>query len=151
MSFPGVPAAFGGRFFREDDELVNQVDPNIFVDDPNVGRLIVVVVYNHLDSDLFFITDSFGAGGFTPAFGRPDKLASKAAGAYRLQSEDGAAVDVTVQYGLSPDSSDAALKVTISAPDGAGVRATAGSAIGFDSDVAVSPGDHCQVDIDLTP
>lgn len=150
MSFPGVPAAFGRFFDRKGDNIVNQVDPNIFTDDPNAKRVIVVVVYNHLDSDLFFLDDSISFGGFTPGFGPPDKIGNKSAGAYRLQSSGGgAAVNLTVRYGLLPDDTQSALSVTVSAPDGGGFTETAGSPTGFSTDIAASPGDHRQVDVDL--
>jgi hypothetical protein len=150
MTFPGVPGAVGEPFDRKGDMIVNQVDPNIFTDDPDATRVVVVVVYNHLLNDLFFINDSVDAGGFTPGFGPPDKIAGKSAFAYRLQSFDGAAVNVTVSYGLAPDDPTGdALSVTVSAPDGGGFTERSGSNNGFPTDIAASPGDHRQVDVDL--
>ena len=155
MPFLGMPVNFGDSFFRGGDprQLVNQVDPKIFIDDPNVSRVIVAVVYNHLDSDLLFINQNIKAGDFTPGFGPPTKIAHKSAGAYRLQSSDGDAVNVTVHYGLEPPgSSEVALSVTISAPNAAGhTSVKVGSSMFPVTDPTISPGNHCQADIDQNP
>ena len=93
---------FESPFERLGDTLINKVADEIF-GDSGAARQTIVVVYNHGNQDLFYLSNSFESGGFT-AGAQPGQIAAGTIGGYKVESH-GIATGVTgadVRFGFSP-------------------------------------------------
>lgn len=146
----GPLGPFESTFERLGDMLINKVQDEVF-GDSGAARSVRVIVYNHTDRDLYYLTSSFDSGGFT-AGEQPSVIAAKSAGGYKVESH-GLMSGVTgadARFGWSPSDSNYAVHLLVSNPyagdnhldfdgQGAVVRAT------------MSVGNTAQVDADVYP
>src|ERR1700751_1888667 len=72
---------FESTFERLGDTLINKVADEIF-GDSGAARQTIVVIYNHGNQDLFYLSNSFESGGFT-AGTQPSQIAAGTIGGYK--------------------------------------------------------------------
>src|SRR5215471_628436 len=105
---------FGATFERLGDMLINKVADEIFGDSGAV-RSTLVVIYNHTNTDLFYLSSAFDSGGFT-AGAQPGQIAAGTIGGYKVESH-GVATGVTgadVRFGFSPSDDQYCLRIVSS-------------------------------------
>lgn len=146
----GPLGPFGDTFERLGDTLINKVADEIF-GSSDAARQTLVVIFNHMDDDLFFLDSSFASGGFTPGMQAPDTIGAKSAQAYRVESH-GLATGVTgatVHYGLVAGDPTVALEIITSNPFGGDNHSEVQAFNGLSVTKRDSVGNANQVDLDV--
>lgn len=140
---------FGAAFERLGDVLINRVVDSIFGTGGAV-RSTLVVIFNHSNHNLFYLTAAFGSGGFTPG-AQPGQIAARSIVAYRVESH-GLATGVTdadVRFGFAPSDADHCLRIVTSNPFIGSNHAEAHGYRGLTVTCSYSVGNHNQVDVDV--
>ena len=140
---------FDATFERLGDMLINKVADEIF-GDSGAARSTRVVIYNHSDKDLFYLSNSFDSGGFTPGV-QPGQVAAGTIGGYKVESH-GLATGVTgadVRFGFSPSDSDYCLRIVSSNPYAGDNSLEADAQGGIIVKSTSSVGNSNQVDADV--
>jgi hypothetical protein len=136
-------------FERLGDTLINKVADEIF-GDSGAARQTIVVVYNHGNQDLFYLSNSFESGGFT-AGAQPGQIAAGTIGGYKVESH-GIGTGVTgadVRFGFRPSRSDYCLRIVTSNPYAGDNSAQADAQGGITVNSTFSVGNSNQVDADV--
>ena len=75
---------FESTFERLGDTLINKVADEVF-GNSGAARQTIVVVYNHGNQDLLYLSNSFESGGFT-AGAQPSQITAGTIGGYKVES-----------------------------------------------------------------
>jgi len=149
MSGPLGP--FESSFERLGDSLINKVADEIF-GDSDAARWTRVIIYNHSNQDLYYLSSSFESGGFSPGM-QPGKIDANSAGGYRVESH-GIMTGVTgadVRFGFNPSDNNYCLRIVSSNPYAGDNSYSADTSQALSIRASMSVGNTCQVNADVYP
>ncbi len=142
---------FGAQIERIGDMLINKVSDEIF-GDSGAARSTRVVIYNHSEQDLYYLSSNFESGGFTPGL-QPTKIEGGSIGGYKVESH-GFMTGVTgadVRFGLNPSDNTYCLRIVTSNPYVGDNAMSADAGQGLTVRATISVGNTSQVDADVYP
>jgi hypothetical protein len=136
---------FESTFERLGDTLINKVADEIF-GDSGAARQTIVVVYNHGNQDLFYLSNLFQPGGFTTG-AQPSQITAGTIGGYKVESHAIATgvTEADVRFDFSPSDSDYCLRIVSSNPYAGDNDAQEGITVKS----TFSVGNTNQVDVDV--
>ena len=144
-----VLGPLGAPVERLGDTLINKASDEIF-GDSGAARSTRVVIYNHSNQNLYFLTSSFDSGGFTPGM-QPSVIEPGTVNGYKVESH-GFMAGVTgadVQFGLNPSDSTWCLHIVTSNPYAGDNSGAADAAGGLKVTSSMSVGNTSQFDVDV--
>jgi hypothetical protein len=140
---------FAAPVERLGDMLINKVADEIF-GDTGAARSTRVVIYNHTQQDLYFLTSGFDSGGFSPGL-QPSKIEAGTLGGYKVESH-GVMTGVTgadVRFGFDPNDNTLALRIVSSNPYAGANTFNTETGEGLTARATISVGNTSQLDVDV--
>jgi hypothetical protein len=144
-----VLGPLGAPVERLGDTLINRVVDEILGDNGSF-RSTHVVIYNHSNQDLYYLTSSFDTGGFTPGL-QPGVIEAGTVNGYKMESH-GVGTGVTetdVRFGLNPSDSNWSLQILTTNPAAGDVSASVHYAGGLTATISCAVGNSNEVNVDV--